>query len=65
MEETKFSVGFEVFTAVTIKISVIWDIKTQLIPHRRHIISLQNRLGLVRTDVLEEYIISIFRVKGH
>jgi hypothetical protein len=28
---------FEVFTAVTMKNAVVWDIKTQFIPHRRHI----------------------------
>jgi hypothetical protein len=31
-------VRFEVFTAVTVK-NVFWDIKTQFIPHRRHITS--------------------------
>jgi hypothetical protein len=30
---------FEVFTAVTMKNDVFWDIKTQFVPHRRHIIS--------------------------
>jgi hypothetical protein len=30
---------FEVFTAVTIKNAVSWDIKTQFIPHRKHYIS--------------------------
>jgi hypothetical protein len=34
------SVRFEVFTAVTIKSVVFWDIKTLFIPHRRHITSL-------------------------
>jgi hypothetical protein len=29
----------EVFTAVAVKIVVYWDIKTQFIPHRRHITS--------------------------
>jgi hypothetical protein len=28
-------VRFEVFTAVTMKNSVFWDIKTQFVPHRR------------------------------
>jgi hypothetical protein len=33
------NVRFEVFTAVTIKNVVFWDIKTQTILHRRHITS--------------------------
>jgi hypothetical protein len=34
---------FEVFTAVTMKNVVFWDIKTQFVLHRRHITSpLQN-----------------------
>jgi hypothetical protein len=32
-------VGSEVFTAVTMKNVVFWDIKTQFVPHRRHITS--------------------------
>jgi hypothetical protein len=32
-------VRFEVFTAVTMKNVVFWDIKTQFILHRRHIAS--------------------------
>jgi hypothetical protein len=28
---------FEVFTSVTMKNAVFWDIKTQFLPHRRHI----------------------------
>jgi hypothetical protein len=32
-------VRFEVFTAVTMKNAVFWDIKTQFLPHRRHITS--------------------------
>jgi hypothetical protein len=32
-------VKFEVFTAVTIKNVVFWDIKTQFVLHRRHITS--------------------------
>jgi hypothetical protein len=32
-------VRFEVFTAVTKKNGIFWDIKTQFIPHRRHITS--------------------------
>jgi hypothetical protein len=31
-------VRFEVITAVTVKNAVFWDIKTQFIPHRRHIL---------------------------
>jgi hypothetical protein len=33
-------VGFEVFTAVTMKEVVFWDIKTQFIPHRKYFASL-------------------------
>jgi hypothetical protein len=32
-------VRFEVFTAVTMKNAVFWDIKSQFVPHRRHITS--------------------------
>jgi hypothetical protein len=32
-------VGFEVFTAVTMKNSVCWNIRTQFVLHRRHITS--------------------------
>jgi hypothetical protein len=32
-------VRFEVFTAVTTKNSVFWDIKIQSVPHRKHITS--------------------------
>jgi hypothetical protein len=32
-------VGIEVFTAVTMKNAVFWDIKTQFVLHRRHITS--------------------------
>jgi hypothetical protein len=40
------SAGFEVFTAVTMKNAVFSDIKTQFIPHRRHITSpLQSPAG--------------------
>jgi hypothetical protein len=36
-------VRFEVFTAITMKNAVFWDIKFQFVPHRRHITSpLQN-----------------------
>jgi hypothetical protein len=33
-------VRFEVFTAVTMKNGVFWDVKTQFVLHRRHITSL-------------------------
>jgi hypothetical protein len=33
------NVRFEVFTAVTMKNVVFWDIKTQFIPHRKHVTS--------------------------
>jgi hypothetical protein len=33
------SVGFVIFTAVTMKNAVFWDIKTQFVPHRKHITS--------------------------
>jgi hypothetical protein len=32
-------VRFEVFTAVTMKNTVFWDIKIQFIPHRKHVSS--------------------------
>jgi hypothetical protein len=32
-------VRYEVFTAVTMKNAVFWDIKTQFVPHGRHITS--------------------------
>jgi hypothetical protein len=38
--EYLINVRFEVFTAVTMKNAVFCDIKTQFIPHRRHITSL-------------------------
>jgi hypothetical protein len=34
-------VGFENLTAVTIKNAVSWDIKTQFVPHKKHITSPQ------------------------
>jgi hypothetical protein len=34
---TKNDVRFEVFTAVTIKNGVFWDMRIQFVPHRRHI----------------------------
>jgi hypothetical protein len=33
----KCYVRFEVFTAVTMMNAVFWDIKTQFVPHRKHI----------------------------
>jgi hypothetical protein len=36
-KEKKDYVRFEVFTAVTMKNVDFWDIKTQFVPHRRHI----------------------------
>jgi hypothetical protein len=40
------NVRFEVVTAVTMKNAVYWDIRTQFIPHRRHITSpLQSPAG--------------------
>jgi hypothetical protein len=32
-------VPFEVFTAVTMNNAIFWDIRTQYVPHRRHITS--------------------------
>jgi hypothetical protein len=32
-------VRFEVFMVVTMKNGIFWDIKTQFVPHRRHITS--------------------------
>jgi hypothetical protein len=37
--QTKKNVFFEVFTAVTMKNVVFWDIKTQFVLHRRHVTS--------------------------
>jgi hypothetical protein len=40
------AVRSEVFTAVTMKYAVFWDMKTQFVPHRRHITSaLQSPAG--------------------
>jgi hypothetical protein len=36
-EDGRNSVRFEVFTAVTMKNAIYCDIKTQFVPHRRHI----------------------------
>jgi hypothetical protein len=35
-KETQNYVRFEVFTAVTMKDVVFWDIRTQFVPHRKH-----------------------------
>jgi hypothetical protein len=37
MKFRKYHVRFEVFTAVTMTNAIFWDIKTQFIPHRKHI----------------------------
>jgi hypothetical protein len=37
LKESEDYVRFEVFTAVTMKNAVFWDIKTQFVPDRRHI----------------------------
>jgi hypothetical protein len=43
---SEIDVIFEVFTAVTVKNAVFWDIKTQFVLHRRHITSpLQSPAG--------------------
>jgi hypothetical protein len=40
-------VRFYVLTAVAMKNAVFWDIKTQFVPHRRHITSLlQSEAGI-------------------
>jgi hypothetical protein len=39
-ERDTFSERFDVFTAVTMKNAVLWDVKIQFIPHRKHIRSL-------------------------
>jgi hypothetical protein len=40
------SVRFEVSTAVTMKNAVLWDTRTQFVPHRKHITSpLQGPVG--------------------
>jgi hypothetical protein len=52
--EHQYSVRFEVFTEVTMKNVVFWDIKTQFVLHRRHITSsLQSLAGncYVRSEV--------------
>jgi hypothetical protein len=37
--ESARSVKSEVFTAVNMKNAVIWDVKIQFVPHRRHYVS--------------------------
>jgi hypothetical protein len=37
-------VTLEIFTAVTVKNSVFWDIKTQFVPHRSHVSGIEPRL---------------------
>jgi hypothetical protein len=46
-DDAKFlDVRFEVFTAVTIKNAVFWDIKTQFVTYKRHVMSpLQSLAG--------------------
>jgi hypothetical protein len=41
--KTRFPANTEVFTAVTMKNVVFWDIKIQFVFHRRHITSLLHR----------------------
>jgi hypothetical protein len=38
-EQSKESVRFEVFTAMTMKYAVFWDIEIQFVPHRKRVIS--------------------------
>jgi hypothetical protein len=35
----KQNILVEIFTSVTMKTALFWDIKPQFVPHRRHIIS--------------------------
>jgi hypothetical protein len=45
-EELMDYVKFEVLTAVTMENVVFWDIKTEFVPHRKHITSpLQSPAG--------------------
>jgi hypothetical protein len=39
--QTVLTARFEVLTAVTVKNVAFWDMKTQFVPHRRHITSPQ------------------------
>jgi hypothetical protein len=32
----RYRVGFEAFTAVTMNNAVFWDMKPQIVPHRKH-----------------------------
>jgi hypothetical protein len=46
LEQYEICVRFEVFTAVTMKNAVFWDIRKQFVPHRKHIASpLQSPAG--------------------
>jgi hypothetical protein len=52
------NVRFEVFTAVTMKNAVFWDIKTQFVLHRKHYVSATepSRLKYVRFEALKAVI---------
>jgi hypothetical protein len=51
------TVRLEVFMTVTMKNAAFWDIKTQFIPHRKHILSLlYSPAGYVRFEVFTEVI---------
>jgi hypothetical protein len=39
-----YYVIFEVFTAITMKNNVFWDIKTDFVPHRKHSLSYRAQL---------------------
>jgi TRAP-type mannitol/chloroaromatic compound transport system substrate-binding protein len=46
------NVRFEVSTAVAMKNAVFWDIKTQFVPHRRHITSpVQSSAKLMQCNI--------------
>jgi hypothetical protein len=42
LESKERVVRFEVYTAVTMKNAISWDIKTQFVPHREHMSPLQS-----------------------
>jgi hypothetical protein len=42
LSQDGYYLRFEVFTTVTMKNVVFWDIKTQFVPHRRHTSLLQS-----------------------
>jgi hypothetical protein len=51
-KETKlFCIGFEVFTAMTVKDTLVWDLKPQFVPHRRHITSLLGSSRLMLCNI--------------